>query len=231
MTWLIADDASQWRWGFGLLAGIQFIVTIAFWRTRRRWGAPGEDQRPAHERPTGVLALLAAFLLVAGIEGGAGAWSFTFLTEARSMSDGSAGLLVTGFFGSFTLGRVAMGVAGERVTPTAYLAAGKATTLVGIALFWWNPTSWIAGLGLALAGFGIAPIFPILMVMTPAIVGAEHAHDVVGYELGAAILGAAVVPALMGITVDSIGMHTIPVVLLIVAGLQAAITPGRARDR
>jgi len=229
MTWLITDDAALWREGFGLLAGIQLVVTVAFWRTRRRWDAPGTVTRPAHRRPAGVLALLTAFLLVAGIEGGAGAWTFTFLTEGRSISDPLAGLLVTGFFASFTFGRVTLGIAGDRFAPGAYLAFGKAATLAGVALFWWNPSTWVSGLGLAVLGFGVAPIFPILIVMTPAIVSAEHAHDVVGYELGAATIGTAVIPAIIGVTVDVIGMHTIPVVLLIVAVLQAAITPGRSR--
>lgn len=122
-----------------------------------------------------------------------------------------------------------MGIAGDKISATGYLRFGKAATVIGVSLLWWSPSTWVAGTGLLLIGLAIAPLFPILMVITPATVGAEHAHDVVGYELGAATLGAALVPGIMGIAVDAVGTQTIPLVLAVVAVGQAFLLPDRGR--
>jgi fucose permease len=230
MAWLITGESSNWRWGFALLAALQGAVTIAFWRTRNRWEALDGNTPERSGRPSGVLPLLAGFLLVAGLEGGSGAWAFTFLTKELAVSDGVAGLLVGAFYACFTLGRVVMGIAGDRISPAGYVAFGKIASIVGVALLWWSPTPSVAGLGLLLIGLGIAPLFPILMVITPAIVGPEHAHDVVGYELGAATVGAALVPGIIGAAVDTVGTQSIPVVLAVVTVAQALIVPSRGRN-
>jgi fucose permease len=86
----------------------------------------------------------------------------------------------------------------------------------------------VAAVGLVFTGLGVAPIFPVLMLITPAIVGSDRAHDVVGYELGAATLGAVIVPALIGVLVDVVGTATIPVVLAVVAVAQLIVVPRRA---
>ena len=229
MTWLITAGSPNWRWGFALLAALQAAVTIAFWRTRRSWSTIEEVAPWRSGRPSGVLPLLVAFLLVAGMEGGSGAWAFTFLTKELSISDGVAGVLVGSFYGCFTLGRVVMGIAGDRITATQYLRFGKVATVIGVALLWWSPSTWVAGTGLLIIGLAIAPLFPILMVITPAIVGAQHAHDVVGYELGAATVGAALVPGIMGFAVDAVGTQTIPLILTVVAVGQALLLPDRGR--
>ena len=227
MTRLITVGPSGWRWGFGILAAIQLAVTATFWRTRKQWTAPAPVVSPSHRSVKGLAPILGAFLLVGGIEAGAGAWAFTYLTEDLTMSDGSSGLLVGGFFACFTLGRVMVGIGGNRLSARTYLHIGTLGTLAGIGLLWWSPAPWVAGAGLLGAGLGISPLFPILMVITPALVGPERAHDAVGYELGAAVIGAAAIPFVIGLSVDGAGAGAIPLVLAVAALVQVIAVSGR----
>jgi fucose permease len=230
MTWLITDGSARWRVGFLILAGIQLAVTLAFWSTRTRWGASEPMPRTAL-RPPGLMPLLAGFFLVSGIEGAAGTWAYVYFTEALAMADRPAGFLVTGFFASYTAARVALGLVGDRLTAAAYLTIGKVATVVGIGMMTWNPATPVAAAGLLIAGVGIALLFPIMMLVTPSLVGTDHAHDVVGYELGAATLGIAAVPAAIGVAVDAVGPGTIPPILAVVAAALAVIVPSRGRRR
>ncbi len=231
MTWLITSYDDGWRWGFAVLAVVQFGVAAAFWVQRDRWQAPTGEQHGAHRSLEGTAPLLASFVLITGLETGTGTWAFTFLTEELEIATGRAGLYVTAFFGCFTAGRVLMGIIGDRLTPRSYLTIGAAASLIGTNTLLWSPAEWVTAIGLVLTGLGVAPLFPVLMLVTPSIVGPERAHDVVGYELGAAVIGGALVPALIGILVDTVGTNVIPTVLVIVAVTQLVVVPGRASGR
>lgn len=230
MTWLITDGAARWRVGFLILAGVQLAVTIAFWSTRTRWGSTEPPPRTA-SRPPGVMPLLAGFFLVSGIEGATGTWAYVYFTEAIAMAERPAGLLVTGFFASYTAARLAMGLLGDRITASTYLRFGKAATVAGIGLMAWNPGTLPSAAGLLIAGVGMALLFPIMMLVTPSLVGADHAHDVVGYELGAATLGMAALPAAIGVSVDALGAGSIPPILAVIAIALAFIVPNHGRRR
>jgi fucose permease len=214
ITWLNTSVDGGWRLGFAVFAVMQAVVTVAFWITRERWVLPEAARiQPSSLRIPGLLPLLISFLLVAGVESGTAAWAFTYMTREVEIADGPAGLIVAGFFASFTIGRIGMGIAGDRITPATYLVAGSAAALGGAAVLWWNPAAWVASLGLLVLGLGVAPLFPTLMNITPDIVGTENASNVVGFELGAAVIGGAVIPAGIGIAIDAIGTETIPVIL------------------
>jgi fucose permease len=230
MTWLITDGAARWRLGFLILAGTQLTVTLAFWSTRTRWGAT-EPLPRSSQRPAGVMPLLLGFFLVSGIEGATGTWAYVYFTEGLAMAERPAGLLVTGFFAAYTAARVTMGLAGDRIATSSYLRFGKSATLIGVGLMAWNPTTAVSAAGLLIAGMGMALLFPIMMLVTPALVGTDHAHDVVGYELGAATLGMAGIPAAIGLAVDAFDVGTIPPILTAVAVALVLVVPSHGRRR
>jgi fucose permease len=71
--------------------------------------------------------------------------------------------------------------------------------------------------GLALLGFSLAPIFPMLIASTPARLGADHAAHAIGFQVSAACLGAAAVPAAAGLIARWRGIDAIPAVLVATA--------------
>ena len=67
---------------------------------------------------------------------------------------------------------------------------------------------------MALLGFSLGPVFPMLIASTPARLGAEHAAHAIGFQGAAACLGAAAVPGAAGLIARAQGIDAIPAVLV-----------------
>jgi fucose permease len=63
--------------------------------------------------------------------------------------------------------------------------------------------------GLVLLGLACAPIYPALIAATPRRVGHAHTPATVGSQVGAAVLGAAIFPGLMGVLAARLGLEII----------------------
>jgi fucose permease len=89
--------------------------------------------------------------------------------------------------------------------------------LLGAGLLWWNPGDTISLLGVVIVGFAVAPIFPGLVSGTRDRVGAHHAANTIGMQIGAAGLGGALLPGLAGTrsVARQILLEVIPVYLAI----------------
>jgi len=171
------------------------------------------------------------------VEVAAGEWSYSLFTEGRGFDISTAGYLVTGYWAAITLGRVAMGVAGDRVTHRHLLFGGLLGTAGGAVLLWWSPVTWVGAIGLLVMGVFLAPVFPVLMLVTSKAVGAAHAPRAVGYQIAAAGLGAAAIPGLIGALVGGGGIGTMgPVitasaVALLGAGAGVVLLASRIGER
>jgi fucose permease len=88
------------------------------------------------------------------------------------------------------------------------------SALFAAALVWADrgPATTLAGL--ALLGFSLAPIFPMLIASTPARLGAAHATHAIGFQVSAACLGAAALPGAAGLIARWQGMEAIPALLV-----------------
>lgn len=218
MTFMLAA-AGSWRAGYAILSVVQAGLAMEFWRTRRRWVvADGSHRRPepAPGRPILVLSLI-VFFVYTGVEVAAGQWAYTLLTESRDFAPVLAGLLVTGYWGSFTAGRLAVAGLGDGAQPERLVRAGMLAALVGVTLLWWNPLDWIGAAGLLIVGFSLAPIFPLLTLLTPGRLGAAFTPTAIGYQLAAASLGAAAIPGAIGVSVNRYGLESIGPALVVAA--------------
>jgi fucose permease len=90
-----------------------------------------------------------------------------------------------------------------------------------------------AGIGalaaVVLLGLGLAGIFPLMMSLTPARFGERRTPYVVGYILASANVGAALLPAGMGLGMQVLGVATLPAFLLAGAGVLLVLTLLTAR--
>ena len=214
-----------WRWGYAVVAGILAAMALSFFATMGLWGSPrtipGDAPAPRAAstfsrtllRPA-VWAHMAVFFLYTGIEASAGQWAYSLLTEARRIPPRAAGFWVGGYWASLTVGRLVSGAAAQRFTPSALLRAAMASALFAATLVWADrgPAPTLAGL--ALLGFSLAPIYPMLIASTPARLGAEHATHAIGFQVSAACLGAAAVPGAAGSIARWQGIEAIPTLLV-----------------
>ena len=82
-------------------------------------------------------------------------------------------------------------------------------------MLWWNGADLVSFLGLALMGFAQAPIFPLLVSITPKRVGDEHAANAIGFQVAAAGLGVGILPGLAGILAAKLGLEIVGPFLLV----------------
>ena len=157
----------------------------------------GASTRELFRAPAAWLSL-ALFFVYVGVEVTAGQWSFSLFTLSRGTPPAVAGVLISAYWASLTLGRVLFGLVVTRVSPDTLLRGCMLTAIVGAAVLWLNVplVSWLA---LALLGLVFAPIFPVLIAETPSRLGVGQTANAVGLQVAAAVVGGAGLPSMVGV--------------------------------
>jgi fucose permease len=169
------------------------------------------------------------FFVFTGLELSGGQWPYTLFTEARSIEPAVAGIWVSIYWASLTVGRILFGIAASRIRVDTLLRAAMLGCICGAALIWWDPAEvqvlgiHVSFVGLALLGFSLAPIFPLSMSNTQGLVGARHAPNAIGFQVAAASLGIAVLPGLAGVLAERRGLEVIGPFLLILAAIMLVL--------
>lgn len=163
---------------------------------------------------------MATFFLYVGLEQSAGAWAYSFLTEARGVGVAASGTWVTLYWGALTAGRVVFGLLAGRARLDALVRGSLVAIAAAAALIAFDPFRAASPIGLALLGFACGPIFPSLIAATPRRFGAAHAANAVGFQVAAAALGQALIPWLVGGIAQRSSLEVLGPVLL---GLAVAL--------
>ncbi|MEV0394805.1 MFS transporter [Polymorphospora rubra] len=246
MTTVLATGFS-WRWGYGIVAAAQavlalsFVLTVKAWSRREPAAGAGEEP-PARPAPVPVRETLTlpavwfgalAFAVYVAVEVTAGLWAYLLLTEGRGLSATVAGICVSGYWGSLFVGRVVQGVVAERLGSSTVLTGSLVGMVVGAVLVALPAPGWVAVVGLAIIGFGAAPVFPLLTLTTAERVGVEHADRTIGLQIGAAGLGGAAIPAGVGVLLGRVDVELLGPALVVLSvallALYAASTRRPAR--
>jgi fucose permease len=223
MTALVSNGL-LWRWGYVLvgigqaLLAIGIIVRATDWRAVAQANVADRAGHPTlpHRSLAATLARplvwvnIGIYFCVAGVEATAGNWSFTLFTESRGVSVAVAGFWTSFYWASFTLGRFLFGFIADRVNVANALRLLMLLAVAAGALLWWNPANWVGFLGLAILGFALAPIFPLLVSSTPQRVGVADATNAVGFQVAAASLGIAILPGVAGILAQRLSPEIFP---------------------
>ncbi|TQJ21661.1 fucose permease [Micromonospora sp. A202] len=231
----VLSGGLAWRWGYGIVAGAQILLAIAFALTVRAWqrrvpaSTEAADATPAEIpavvrlpvratlRMPAVWSGTVAFALYVAIEVSAGLWAFLLLTEGRGLSAAVAGGCVSAYWGSLFIGRVVQGVVAERLGAGLVLRASLAGMAVGALLIAVPGPAVLAVAGLVVVGFAAAPVFPLLTLTTADRVGAAHADRAIGLQIGASGIGAALVPAGLGVLIGNTSVQVLGSALLVLA--------------
>ena len=213
--------------GYSAVGGTMLVMSILFLITHRIWGVTSPIVRKKRLpvgagralRHPAVWLQMAVFFLYTGLEVTFSQWTFTVLTESRHVSPEMAGVAVGVYWGSIGVGRVVSGVIADRVgidrlLRYCLLGAGSGAFLLASQL----PIE-AAFLGLSLAGFGLAPVFPCLMSRTPQRLGTELSAHAIGFQVGAAMIGAAAVPGMLGGMAGMAGLESVPVGTVVLFGI------------
>ena len=156
-----------YRWAYWSLAVCATLVSLQLFTLS---GHP----RPAHHHDTGASTLVGAriyyplvipaalfLFFYVGAEVAFGGWVYTYAVTLKLASTVGAAYLTSGFWLSFTLGRLLSIPLATRFTPPQIVLTALCTCLSLLAMVIIIPDSsvvlWMAALGL---GFGMAPLWP-----------------------------------------------------------------------
>ena len=218
---LVVAIVADWRWSLVVAGGFAGASLALAFRARQIGPAPPEAiERDLGGRPPTrpTLISLAVFCCFVALEVTVGSWLYSYLDEARSISEGIAAVAVAGFWGGTMTGRLLLGSPRVRAAVDRVgLIPCASTAAAGVALVTVAPSFTVIGAA-ALTGLALAPLIPTLSARTARRVGVEHAQRVAGWQLLAANVGAIVVPSLTGLVVDATGPSAVIVIALLVIG-------------
>ncbi len=212
-------QASYVAAGLLLLAlGLVILFSLPLWQLDadsakiKREGARAPT-RDSLRRPIVIIGLL-FFFVYGGVEIGAGQLANTLLTEARDLPQAAASSWVSAYWACFTIGRILMGLLALRLGDKTLLNICFICSVCGALLLAINVNDIFSLLGLMGMGFGLAAIFPILVLQTNERVGREHAPNAIGFQVGCAGLGGAALSGLGGVFAEYVGPESISLFLL-----------------
>jgi fucose permease len=114
-----------------------------------------------------------------------------------------------------------LGLRGHRIPVDRVLLGAVVGAVVAALVLWLGGP--IAPFGLVVAGLALSVVFPLLMLLTPARVGAERAAAAVGWQTAASSVGAAAGPALAGVLLEAAGIEWYGAIALGMAAVLAVI--------
>ncbi|MBA2681256.1 MAG: MFS transporter [Ktedonobacteraceae bacterium] len=213
--------ALQWGWNsvYLLLGGVDLLLLIGFGIFARPiQSARLEEKASTTENVLSVTLklpvvwLITFFLLVyVGIEVSLGNWAYSFLLGSRHIAPFLAGWIVTGYWSGLTVGRFLLQNIAERLGLGTKGLIYLCICLVGVslALIWLIPLEFIAIIALFLIGFGLGPIYPLTIDITPKLVPAHLGASAIGVLVSVSIIGLAVFPWLAGVLAQFVGIWTL----------------------
>jgi fucose permease len=169
-------------------------------------------------RPRATALFIALIVAYVAGEATTGQWSFSVLSVDRGMGPAVASLWVSSFWGAFTIGRVIAGAIALRVSLRGLLLGGPLIAVAGLGWLAVNPFG-LGALGLPVAGFGYAPVFSSVVLLTTRVLGHERAPSVIGYQLAGSSVGFAVASLFSGALAETIGLAAVPFFLTAAAAL------------
>ncbi|WP_327424396.1 MFS transporter [Streptomyces sp. NBC_01527] len=211
-----------------ILTGVGLLVTAAAGPTLLRHPAPrAATAADAAEPPRRMAGRARNLVLLFGVialctaygEGALADWSALHLTQDLHARPGVAAAGYSLFALAMTAGRLTGTALLERLGQTRTLVAGGATGAAGMLLGSLAPTTWLALLGFAVAGLGLANIFPVAVGRAGELAGPSGVAvaSTIGY--GGMLLG----PPAIGFLADWFSLPLALTTVAVLAGAAAAL--------
>jgi fucose permease len=217
-------EGPGWRWGylgiatfFVVLVGVLVLMLVS-------WEPPvsASSSVSAPQRRAAIMATLRSplvwlsilmFMIYASAEVIPGQWGFDIFTQVRGVDQPTAGTLVSIYWGTFTVGRIFFGFITPRFKTTVLQRVCILAMVFGAAWLWINPAN--TGLiGFVFLAFMQAPLFPLFVLDTPHVLGAQRASFAIGFQVAGAGFGAAIGPSIAGVIGQTSLESILPFLLL-----------------
>lgn len=224
-------------WRGAVLLGAASFALLAFGLARLRPATAG-TQAPAPSAaatraslPRRFWRYWAVLVLVVAVEFALVFWVASFLVSVRGWEPAAAVIASTTFPALMALGRAVGAAVTRRAAPVPLLYASLGLALVGVLLIWASPLPIATLAGLALAGAGVANLYPLTVAQALAVAPGQSdlASARAALASGSAILTA---PLLLGALADWAGLARsfalVPGLIVVAFALLAYATRAQA---
>ena len=203
-----------WQTGYMVVPLLAVVVLLIALRRRI---LPDARPKPVRARPiarpspsAGGLPdarLWVSLLLSVSVEFCMVFWAASYLHESLRVRSAGATALAGAFLAGMALGRAAVAAIARRTkTIEATIQLAVVVALSGFLLFWVSRSPWLAAVGLAGTGLGIALLYPITVAryVGAAGGGSTHASARAALASGCAI---GIAPFLLALISSAVGLH------------------------
>ena len=214
----------NWGWNstYFVLAALGVPMFLGFWLLFRRASATtshtqdekkGNSSTPLGDTlKLGVVWVASLFLLFyVGVEVSLGNWTYTFLLDDRHQNALVSGWIVSGYWFGLTMGRFVLQTLAERfkMSNTTLVYVCMASIILALLLIWLIPLEIVTIVGFCLVGFGLGPIYPLTVALTPKLVPARIVPSAIGFVVSISIIGLAIFPWIAGILSQNVGIWSL----------------------
>ena len=96
---------------------------------------------------------------------------------------------------------------------------GQVLILLGIVTVMLPASDTVVLASLILIGLGCAPIYPCIILSTPAHFGSDKSQAIIGVQMAAAYIGTMLMPPLFGLLSNHLSISLLPIYLLVLLAL------------
>ncbi|WP_291787979.1 MFS transporter [Cecembia sp.] len=213
-----------WKAGYWSVGSIQILLGILFFATSKLWEQQDkEDNTSSHTSYIKILSQpkvwvsIMLFFLYTGTEIGIGQWLYSILIKSRNVSEASGGFWVSAYWGSLTLGRIVFGFVLKKVATPKVIFLAASGLILGTLVLFLNINMQLSFMAVVLVGLSCAPIFPSMISSVNNWFGTHQAGTIIGFQVSAAMMGGALLPAFSGFLSRQYGLEIITLVFFIQA--------------
>lgn len=216
-----AAAPTGWRCGYFMVALAEMLIMALFWlgttsgRKQRR-GDPADREKKTsvgggRVRLKGKALLVGQYFLYCSMENSIMLWGASYLIEEKAMSSTVAAETVSLFFMGLTVGRLLCGFLPEKAGCTRVIGTGAVTAAALNVLIL---SSGGGGIGFLffLLGCAMAPQYPMLLKVSPALFPEEPPQMIMGIQVASAYLGILLIPPALGKAFTRVSFGILPVV-------------------
>ncbi|MGM0340220.1 MFS transporter [Enterococcus sp. AZ007] len=221
----------NWRGGYLVLAGVQFILVTVVYFTRKQWKQPkqaahsleAQDSLLTLIKQPGVIFSLICFIFYVGVEACMGLWGSSFLVKVKDIPISTAAFMTSSYYASLTVGRLAAGFFTFFLSSRKLLYISEGFLLAGVVFLMIGKGNF-AAIGFIFTGLGSAAIFPTMLHETPERFGTKNSARIMSLQLALAYTGTTFLPPALGVLADRFTLTIFPYLLFLFGGIVFAST-------
>lgn len=230
MSWNLQQKS--WKSGFSTISIIQLslalllLISISIWKKHKEINK--NEMKSVFKgnifKTPGIPFALVTMLIYCAAEIGTGLWGSSYLISVKDIEVSIAARYIAIYYAGITVGRVLSGFLSFKLNNTQMIRLGIILSLIGTIMLYLFVSPLIIGISIITIGLGLAPIFPAMIHETPTRFGKNLSQKIIGYQMGFAYIGSAVVPPTLGFLYQEIGLSLFPLSLLFLGLLLLLVT-------